>query len=198
MGILITNPTYADPKVVDAGMPCFRLGAFGTEGMQTKRLKGLFSFLTRDDNQCGLVGVDLVAHAASQLQESDDITALAAQVPSDAPHLLRFSWPEMSGDISEVEFRLIPRGAQVLLQLTHSKLIKRTDLIGTASGWHTHLDVLDVSHAVFTEMSRTESGTGRFENPSGVLYINGVLLNNATQFQGTVSGELCTDRGDDD
>jgi hypothetical protein len=90
VGILITNPTYADPKAVDAGMPCFRLGAFGTEGMQSKRLKGLFSFLTKDDNQSGLVGVDLVAHAASQLQESDDIAALAAQVPSDAPYLLRF------------------------------------------------------------------------------------------------------------
>jgi hypothetical protein len=88
--ILITNAAYADPKVVDAAMPCFRLGAFGSEGMHTKRLKGMFSFLSKDDAQCGAVGVDLVAHAASRLHDSDDINALAGQVPSDAPHLLRF------------------------------------------------------------------------------------------------------------
>jgi hypothetical protein len=60
------------------------------------------------------------------------------------------------------------------------------------------LGVLDVSRAVFTEMSRAESGTGRFSNASGVLYINGVLLNDATEFQGTVTGDLCTDRDHDD
>jgi len=31
-GIFITDGQYADPRAVDAGMPCFRLGAFGTEG----------------------------------------------------------------------------------------------------------------------------------------------------------------------
>jgi hypothetical protein len=89
-GILVTNPTYADPKMVDAAMPCFRLGAFGTEGMQTKRIKGLFSFLCRDEAGCGAVAVELMAHAANLLQDSDDISALAGQVPSDAPHLMRF------------------------------------------------------------------------------------------------------------
>lgn len=90
LGILITSPTYADATAVDAGMPCFRLGAFGTEGMQTKRIKGLFSVLCRDDAQCGAIGVDLAAHATNLLQESDDIHCLAAQVPSNAPNLLRF------------------------------------------------------------------------------------------------------------
>ena len=47
VGILVQSPGYADPKVVDSNMPCFRLGAFGTEGMQTKRINGLFSFLAR-------------------------------------------------------------------------------------------------------------------------------------------------------
>jgi hypothetical protein len=89
-GILVNNPTYTDPKVVDANMPCFRLGAFGTEGMQTKRLKGMFSFLCRDDPHCGGTALDLLSHAANLLQDSDDINALAAQVPSDAPHFLRF------------------------------------------------------------------------------------------------------------
>jgi hypothetical protein len=89
-GILITESTYADPKAVDASMPCFRLGAFGTEGMQAKRIKGLFSFLCPDDGHCGGIAFDLMGHAVNLLQDTDDIDALAAQVPSDVPNLLRF------------------------------------------------------------------------------------------------------------
>jgi hypothetical protein len=90
LGVLVTEPTYADPKAVDAAMPCFRLGAFGTEGMQTKRIKGLFSFLARADHNLPALGLDLIGHAALRLGDDDDIASLAAQVPSDAPHLLRF------------------------------------------------------------------------------------------------------------
>jgi hypothetical protein len=89
-GILVNETGYADPKALDSSMPCFRLGAFGSEGMQTKRVKGLFSFLCRDDGQCGGTAIDLMVHAANLLPEGDDISVLAAQVPSDAPNLLRF------------------------------------------------------------------------------------------------------------
>jgi hypothetical protein len=89
-GILVRKASYADPRAVDADMPCFRLGAFGTEGMQTKRINGLFSFLCRDDSQCGGIAVELMEHASSLAQESEDITTLAAQVPSNAPNWLRF------------------------------------------------------------------------------------------------------------
>jgi hypothetical protein len=89
-GLLIHNATYADPKGLDAAMPCFRLGAFGAEGMQAKRVKGLFSFLCPDDPKMGGMAVDLMVHAASRLQGGDNITALAAQCPSDVPHWLRF------------------------------------------------------------------------------------------------------------
>jgi len=89
-GILVRNAAYADPKSVDAAMPCFRLGAFGTELMQTKRINGLFSFLCRDDAQCGAIAVDLMEHASSLLGDSEDVSTLAGQVPSDAPHWLRF------------------------------------------------------------------------------------------------------------
>jgi hypothetical protein len=88
-GILIDNPGYAHPRQVDAGMPCFRLGAFGTEGMQTKRINGLFSFLARPDREAGSLALDLVGHGASRVQ-SKDIDTFAAQVPSDVPHLVRF------------------------------------------------------------------------------------------------------------
>ena len=89
-GVLVGDSTYADPKVVDSAMPCFRLGAFGTEGMSTKRIKGLFSFLCRDDGQCGSLAVELMSHAAIVLQDRDDVVALAAQAASDVPNLLRF------------------------------------------------------------------------------------------------------------
>ncbi len=88
-GVVVERPPYADPRQVDAGMPCFRLGAFGTEGMQTKRINGLFSFLVRDDANAMPLGLDVLSHATHRLR-SANATALAAQVPSDAPHLLRF------------------------------------------------------------------------------------------------------------
>lgn len=89
-GLLIQEPTYADPRQVDANMPCFRLGAFGTEGMQTKRLKGMFSILAPFDQNFHPLALDLLGHAALKLHDEDDVDCLAAQVPSDVPHLLRF------------------------------------------------------------------------------------------------------------
>lgn len=90
VGILVVHPTYADPSAVDANMPCFRLGAFGTEGMQTKRLNGIFSFVARLDRNLTPLGLDLMGQAAYRLQETDDVSVLAAQVPSDIPQLVHF------------------------------------------------------------------------------------------------------------
>jgi hypothetical protein len=88
LGLVIVNPAYADAKQVDAGMPCFRLGAFGTEGMQTKRINGMFSFVAKSA-ETNRLGLDALFHAAVLLR-STELGALAAQVPSDAQHLLRF------------------------------------------------------------------------------------------------------------
>ena len=90
VGILVTDLTYADPNQVDAAMPCFRLGAFGTEGMQTKRLNGLFSFLSKDQRSVSPLALDLLGHATFQLEEAGGGGSLAAQVPSDVSYLLRF------------------------------------------------------------------------------------------------------------
>lgn len=90
IGLLITEPTYADPSALDANMPCFRLGAFGTEGVQTKRVRGLFSFLARADQQLPSLALDLLSQTSLRVQHYDDIETLAAQVPSDVPHLLKF------------------------------------------------------------------------------------------------------------
>lgn len=88
VAIIVYAPGYADPRQVDSAMPCFRLGAFGTEGMQVKRINGLFSFLARPA-EAARVGLDLLTHAAILLRETP-IDTFAAQVSSDIPHLLRF------------------------------------------------------------------------------------------------------------
>jgi hypothetical protein len=88
-GVLVLNKTFADPTQLDPSMPCFRLGAFGTEGMQTKRINGMFSYITREDSNCTQNAVRLLEFAAERLEEAGFDT-LAAQVPSDAPHLFRF------------------------------------------------------------------------------------------------------------
>jgi hypothetical protein len=88
VGLVIINEAYANPNQLDAAMPCFRLGAFGAEGMQTKRVNGLFSFLapSQDTNRLGL---ELMGHAGYLLQEAN-LASFAAQAPSDAPNLFRF------------------------------------------------------------------------------------------------------------
>jgi hypothetical protein len=87
--VLVTDRAYADPLAVDANMPCFRLGAFGTEEMQWKRLNGVFSFVARPGPDVNPLALELLAHAAGRLSDTD-LGTLAAQVASDAAHLLRF------------------------------------------------------------------------------------------------------------
>ena len=89
VGLLVANPDYANPLQVDAAMPCFRLGAFGTEVMQTKRINGLFSFLAADARDTHPLALDLMGYAAYKLRDTD-VDTFGAQVPSDAGHLLRF------------------------------------------------------------------------------------------------------------
>ncbi len=89
-GVFITKADYADPRAVDAGMPCFRLGAFGSEGMGTKRIKGLFSFVTRPDRSVFGFGMDLLSYAANMLTDEDEINCFAAQAASDATALSAF------------------------------------------------------------------------------------------------------------
>ena len=88
VAMVIANSSYASPKQVDPNMPCFRLGAFGAEGMQAKRMNGMFSFLAVPAD-AGRLGLDLLGHAAHLLMKGN-VESFAAQVPSDAPHLLRF------------------------------------------------------------------------------------------------------------
>lgn len=89
VGVLVVNDSYADPRQVDSGMPCYRLGAFGTEGMQTKRINGLFSFVADPSRNVLAMGLDLLGHCTMILRDTD-IATFAAQVPSDVEPLARF------------------------------------------------------------------------------------------------------------
>ena len=89
-GIFVNNALYASPRAVDADMPCFRLGAFGTEGMTTKRINGLFSFVTAPRRSIFSIGMDMLSYAINLIGDDDEITCYGAQVASDAPALLAF------------------------------------------------------------------------------------------------------------
>lgn len=56
----------------------------------------------------------------------------------DPPRRLAFTW-QGSGDVS---FELEPKGAEVLLTVTHRRLPDRDTLLKVAAGWHMHLDTL--------------------------------------------------------
>lgn len=59
----------------------------------------------------------------------------------EPPRLLAYTWPEGAVE-TEVRFELTARGADVVLVLTHRRLASRTDMVGVAAGWHTHLGIL--------------------------------------------------------
>ena len=83
VSLLVVDDRFADPTKIDSSMPCFRLGAFGTERERHKRVNGLFScvFLVENDG-------DLLLNAALAADFGrSHLTHLAAQAPSDSPML---------------------------------------------------------------------------------------------------------------
>jgi L-amino acid N-acyltransferase YncA len=79
-GVAIVNAQYADPARLDAAMPCFRLGAVGTETERHKRVNGLVSCLF-DSERIG----ELALAEASRRFAQAGITTVAAQAASDQP-----------------------------------------------------------------------------------------------------------------
>ena len=60
----------------------------------------------------------------------------------EPPHVLGFTWGADPARLSEVIIELSEQGKEVRLVLTHERLPGRSDLLGVAGGWHTHLDIL--------------------------------------------------------
>ena len=58
----------------------------------------------------------------------------------EPPRLLAYTW---GGGTSEVKFELTPRDSKVLLVITHTRLRDPDEKTLVASGWHTHLGILE-------------------------------------------------------
>lgn len=87
--VIISNPAYADPTKIDSGMPCFRLGAIGTESERTKRVNGLFSYVARPGADNHRVARLLLSEASRRFEQAG-IVHVAAQCRSDRPVELAF------------------------------------------------------------------------------------------------------------
>jgi uncharacterized protein YndB with AHSA1/START domain len=63
----------------------------------------------------------------------------------DPPRLLSFTMRDCAGGGAETEatFELTPVGRDVRVVVTHRRLPDRDATIGVASGWHTHLGILE-------------------------------------------------------
>jgi uncharacterized protein YndB with AHSA1/START domain len=59
----------------------------------------------------------------------------------DPPRLLSFTWGEPKDGV--VTFELTPRGKDVLLVITHSRVAERGSARNFAGGWHAHVDILE-------------------------------------------------------
>ena len=79
----VVSDRFADPTKIDAAMPCFRLGAFGTERERHKRVTGLFSCVFADPAE----GELLLSSALTSVSARPGLTHIAAQAPSDAVSL---------------------------------------------------------------------------------------------------------------
>ncbi len=83
IGLLVVNDRFADPTKIDASMPCFRLGAFGTERERHKRVNGVFSAVFADDAD----GELLLSWLVETRARPAGLHHIAAQTSSDAPTL---------------------------------------------------------------------------------------------------------------
>lgn len=89
VAVLIDDGSFAAVDGLDPRAPAYWSGAFGAEGLGTKRVNGLFSFLAAPEKESVLIGQDLLWYGTSRM-ETNTFEFLAAQVPTDVPHLLRF------------------------------------------------------------------------------------------------------------
>jgi uncharacterized protein YndB with AHSA1/START domain len=83
---------------------------------------------------------DLTPESLPQGQDAE-CTLIGTVTQCEPPKLLSYTWGS-DANASHVTFELIPRGAEVLLVVTHTDLADSQDMIRVASGWHAHLTIL--------------------------------------------------------
>ncbi len=106
IGLLVLDDRFADPTKIDAAMPCFRLGALGTESERHKRVNGLFSAVFTNASEGELLLSWLVGTRARQA----GVTQIAAQAPSNPPALCDWydRFFQRQGSFPIVSRRLVP------------------------------------------------------------------------------------------
>ena len=100
-------------------------------GDMEMKLGGAFEFVWRNAELSNPPG-KRPEGASEEHRMTGTITELAA------PYRLAISWGSTGG----VVFDLEPKGGEVLLTLTHSRVPDRSMLLNVSAGWHAHLDVL--------------------------------------------------------
>ncbi|MCY1060632.1 SRPBCC family protein [Nannocystis sp. SCPEA4] len=73
---------------------------------------------------------------------SEGATGTEAVLACEPPRLLRLTWGG-ADEPAEVSFELTPVDERVRLVVTTRRLRNREELVGTASGWHAHLAILE-------------------------------------------------------
>lgn len=65
-------------------------------------------------------------------------------VTYDPEHKLVFTWPS-AGELEDslITINLTPNGDGTDLELVHERVVQESDMIGSAAGWHTHLEQLE-------------------------------------------------------
>jgi hypothetical protein len=81
IALLVVEERFADPTQINAAMPCFRFGTFGTERERHKRVNGLFSTVFKDE----IDGELLLAWLVRTRARTAGLKHIAAQAPSDSP-----------------------------------------------------------------------------------------------------------------
>ena len=89
VAILIEEPGVRRPEADRREPTVFPARRVRREWGQPKRVNGLFSFVAAKDRSAFAFALDLMSHAATKL-DGTSADPLAAQVPSDVPHLLMF------------------------------------------------------------------------------------------------------------
>ncbi|MGJ8561318.1 MAG: SRPBCC family protein [Litorimonas sp.] len=62
----------------------------------------------------------------------------------DPEHTLAFTWPS-AGDLEDslITITLTPKGDGTALKLVHERVVRESDMVGSAAGWHAHLELLE-------------------------------------------------------
>jgi uncharacterized protein YndB with AHSA1/START domain len=86
---------------------------------------------------------DELSHSADERPDgfSAESRATCQFIEVDPPRLMRYIWP----GVGEVSMELEAAGDEVLLTLTHRRLVGERLILNVSAGWHAHL-VLLVAH----------------------------------------------------